>query len=81
MRTDDWMFFYADIFLESVQYGNRTKMCDLLADNASSTQDAIVQLMTDFGHNVAGVNPGDYDTRVIADTTVDVNSSARPWTF
>jgi len=30
MRTDDWMFFYADIFVESVQYGNRTKMCDLL---------------------------------------------------
>ena len=30
MRTDDWMFYYADIFLESVQYGNRTAMCDLL---------------------------------------------------
>jgi len=38
-------------------------------------------MMTDFGHNVAGVNPGDYDVRVIADTTIDVNSSARPWTF
>ena len=31
MRTDDWMFFYADIFLESVQYGNRSRMCDTLA--------------------------------------------------
>lgn len=30
MRTDDWMFYYADIFLESVQYGNRTKLCDML---------------------------------------------------
>lgn len=29
MRTDDWMFYYADIFLESVQYGNRTKLCKL----------------------------------------------------
>ena len=37
MDTEDWMFFYADIFLESVQYGNRTKMCDLLADNASAS--------------------------------------------
>ena len=37
--------------------------------------------MVDFGHNVANVNPGDYDTRVIAETTVDVNSAARPWTF
>ena len=31
MRTDDWMFFYADIFVEGVQYGNRTTMCDGLA--------------------------------------------------
>jgi pimeloyl-ACP methyl ester carboxylesterase len=27
MRTDDWMFYYADIFLESVQYGHRTELC------------------------------------------------------
>ena len=33
MRTDDWMFYYADIFLESVQYGNRSAMCDLLKEN------------------------------------------------
>ena len=35
MRTDDWMFFYADIFVESVQYGNRTRMCDLLDTTAA----------------------------------------------
>jgi len=27
MRTDDFMFYYADIFVESVQYGNRTTLC------------------------------------------------------
>lgn len=36
MRTDDWMFYYADIFLESVQYGHRTLLCDTL----SGLQDA-----------------------------------------
>jgi len=46
-------------------------MCDLLKDNEDSSQDTIVQDMTDFGHNVANVNPGDYDTRTIALTTVD----------
>ena len=81
MRTDDWMFYYADIFLESVQYGNRTKMCDLLQENATADANDIVKVMTDFGTNVANVNPGDYDTRKIADTTVDPMSSARPWTF
>jgi len=37
--------------------------------------------MTQFGTDVANVNPPDYDTRLIADTTVDTSSSARPWTF
>jgi len=56
-------------------------MCELLKSNADSSSDEIVKLMTDFGHNVTNVNPGDYDTRVIAETTVDPMSSARPWTF
>lgn len=37
MRTDDWMFFYADIFLESVQYGNRTRICDTLQGMEDAT--------------------------------------------
>ena len=28
-----------------------------------------------------GTTPPDYATAVIADTTIDVNSSARPWTY
>ena len=83
MRTDDWMFFYADIFLESVQYGNRSSMCDTLQrlQNAGSSDDEIVSTMVQFGHDVANVNPIDYDTRVISQTTVDPYSSSRPWTF
>mmetsp|Transcript_11698 Transcript_11698/g.14796 ORF Transcript_11698/g.14796 Transcript_11698/m.14796 type:complete len:143 (-) Transcript_11698:287-715(-) len=56
-------------------------MCDMLMENEDASSDEIVKLMTDFGHNVANVNPADYDTREIAKTTVDVMSSARPWTF
>lgn len=37
MRTDDFMFYYADIYVESVQYGNRTDMCDLLAANVDKS--------------------------------------------
>ena len=56
-------------------------MCNLLKKNESSSDDKIVEVMTKFGTNVANVNPGDYDTRVIAETKVDPMSSARPWTF
>lgn len=31
MRTDDFMFYYADIWVESVQYGHREALCDMLA--------------------------------------------------
>ena len=39
MRTDDWMFYYADIFLESVQYGHRTALCDELKKIETASQD------------------------------------------
>ena len=81
MRTDDWMFYYADIFLEGVQYGNRTNMCDLLSTMFEVSDDKIVETMTSWGTNVANVNPGDYDTRVTADTKIDTSASGRPWTF
>jgi len=30
MRYDDFTFYFADIFVESVQYGGRTKLCDMI---------------------------------------------------
>lgn len=57
MRTDDFMFYYADIFVESVQYGNRTLLCDTLAGLEGMTNKYIFDQMTVFGSTVAGVNP------------------------
>ena len=80
MRTDDWMFFYADIFVEAVQYGGRTALCETLQGMKDDSDDAIVEAMVRYGAK-EGVTAPDYDSNVIADTTVDVNSSARPWTY
>ena len=30
MHNGDFAFFFADIFVESVQYGDRTGLCDLM---------------------------------------------------
>lgn len=35
MNTGDFMYYYADIFVESVQYGNRTTLCDTLQNLAN----------------------------------------------
>ena len=82
MRTDDWMFYYADIFVESVQYGGRTQLCKTLESlkDAKKTQEEIVKAMIPYGAE-QGVSAPDYDSLAIANTTVDVNSSARPWTY
>lgn len=81
MRTDDFMFYYADIFVESVQYGHRTALCDMLADNHEKSSEEIFRAVTDFGANVAGVNPPDYDTRELARTQINTETSGRQWTY
>jgi len=68
MRTDDFMFYYADIFVEGVQYGNRTTLCDMLEANEDMSDFDLFYEITKFGTNVAGVNPPDYDTRELAQT-------------
>jgi len=30
MNIGDFAFYFADIFVETVQYGNRTGLCDLM---------------------------------------------------
>ena len=59
MHTGDFMFYYADIFVEGVQYGNRTTLCDTLSDlqEHEASQQEIFDAMVLFGKNVAGVNP------------------------
>mgnify|MGYP006110324841 FL=1 len=32
MDNGDFEFYFADIFVESVQYGNRTGLCNMLQD-------------------------------------------------
>lgn len=34
MNDGDFAFFFSDIFVESVQYGNRTGLCKLMAQIA-----------------------------------------------
>lgn len=63
MRTDDFMFYYADIFVESVQYGNRTTLCQMLSRNILSSDYSQFLVITSFGADIAGVTPPDYDTR------------------
>ena len=83
MNTGDFMFYYADIFVEGIQYGNRTTLCDnlqqLQLNNASNEQ--IFWAMTKFGTDISGVNPPDYDAQLLSLEVIDPFSAGRPWTY
>jgi hypothetical protein len=52
-----------------------------LPDATHDDADEFVRVMVEYGAK-EGVNPSDYDSvNVIADTNVDVNGFARPWTY
>ena len=80
LRTDDWMFFYADVFASAVQYGGRIALCETLKGLEGESNEDIVEAMIAYG-DTEGVSAPDYDTAMNANTTIDVNSSARPWTY
>lgn len=82
MREDDFYFFLADIFVETVQYGNAVKLCHVMGsvqgmDFLTEQVPAVAKLARD-----QGVSPPDYDSvGKLADTTVDEYSSGRCWTY
>jgi hypothetical protein len=83
MHSGDFMFYYADIFVESIQYGNRTVLCETLKGLSAKgvSEQEIFITMTKFGADIAGVLPPDYDANIIADPTMDPEGWARPWTY
>jgi len=80
MRSDDFMFYYADIFVSSVQYGNRVPLCDKLKTLQGESDETIFNAMIKHGEE-AGVKPVDYDTALLADTKVNTMSAGRQWTY
>lgn len=79
MDNGDFAFYFADIFVESVQYGNRTGLCNLMKEieemELNDQLDAILAQAQS-----AGVAPADYCRHAIKNTTVTL-SAARPWTY
>ena len=79
MDNGDFAFYFADIFVETVQYGNRTGLCQLvkeIQDLEFNDQLDAIKAQADR----SGVAPSDYCRHAISNTTV-TTSAARPWTY
>lgn len=79
MNDGDFAFYLADIFVESVQYGNRTGLCNLMSTIANSTLEEQLQVVAEQAKS-AGVAPEDYDRVVLKNTTI-TDSAGRAWTY
>lgn len=80
MHDGDFAFYFADIFVESVQYGNRTGLCEIM--KLIKAQNYQIQLKMIREQAVfAHVAPQDYCRHQIMNTTVDINKNARQWTY
>lgn len=53
----------------------------MLQSNSGLTDEEIFLAITQFGKDVAGVNPPDYDTRELAKTEINFATSGRQWTY
>jgi len=80
IRTDDWMSFYADIFAGQVQYGGRTDLCDFLFPLNWGTQEDFAKAVIAYGAK-NGTTVEGYNSNDLANTTIDVKSAGRPWTY
>jgi hypothetical protein len=80
MHNGDFAFFFADIFVESVQYGDRTGLCDLMKELSGKDFDKQLAGLKKQAEK-SGVAPGDYCRNKIKDTVQVYDNSARSWTY
>lgn len=79
MNNGDFAFYLADIFVESVQYGGRTVLCNLMSNISNNTFEEKLKAIADHAKNV-GVAPSDYCRNALKNTTLTLGSG-RQWTY
>ncbi len=80
MDNGDFAFYFADIFVESVQYGDRTGLCDVMKEiKDKPLWDQLTALRGQA--DKAGVAPQDYCRNQIKKTDKVYDNAARSWTY
>jgi len=78
MEWDDFMFYFADIFVEVVQYGRRTELCNFL--KTIMKDPSIHEKLRDFAARYGNV-PEPYAFRFIRDIKPNIDANYRQWTY
>lgn len=76
LSNPEFLFFFADIFVELVQYGSRVKLCDMLKDKSLSDQMNIIR-----NYSLINAPPQSYGAYYLRNETYDITQSSRQWTY
>lgn len=81
MHHGDFAFYFSDIFVASVQYGNRTGLCAVMDDIKDYVNFGAQLAMVVIHANTTGVKPGDYERKKLAVEELTDSAGARSWTY
>lgn len=76
----DMSYYFADIFATSVQYGGRTKLCNLMSEIKGLPEEDQLNHLKEHADSV-GVKVKDYDRRLLNQTAIDPMGWGRQWTY
>ena len=72
--SGDFAFFFADQFVETIQYGKRKELCGMMDKLVKENKSVIEQVK--YLHSKLNVSLADYDRKALMNTTiVEANTS------
>eukprot|EP01016_Furgasonia_blochmanni_P053039 TRINITY_DN8522_c0_g1_i1.p2 TRINITY_DN8522_c0_g1~~TRINITY_DN8522_c0_g1_i1.p2 ORF type:complete len:524 (+),score=167.50 TRINITY_DN8522_c0_g1_i1:64-1635(+) len=78
MNNEEFLWFFADQFVELVQYGKREFLCKNLKGKSQQDQ---LNWLAQYVNSLGDENLYQYSAYYLRNTTYDVNNNARQWTY
>lgn len=79
MDSGDFAFFFADQFVETIQYGKRKELCGLMDKIVKENKTVVEQVK--FLHTKLNVSLDDYSRKALQNTTIVEANTSRQWTY
>lgn len=78
LSNQEFYFFWADIFVETIQYGSRTSFCKMLKKHPRTLKHKLPQIIELATGNF---DAHDYGSYYLSNTTIDINKQSRQWNY
>lgn len=76
LSNEEFLFFFADIFVELVQYGKRKYLCEILYNKTINEQMNEIR-----NYSLVNAPPQSYGSYYLRNETVDIDNDMRQWIY